>query len=162
MKHRCVSVLCPDKMCKPDNIKAELHFFDIQNHFLRRRETFVTLICPHHQKPYADMSRTTFWNKDIVKRLCEVFDKGYRYKICTQKINDEFNLNLPIQKRPNNKGWRGPVVKKMEHLREMKVLWKEDDSDDKLRALYHSACRKANMDHKKRTNYWNKFRKVKK
>ena len=52
----------------------------------------------------------------------------------------------------------GEVVKKLEHLREIAIIWNEQDTDKELINKFLKKCMDANKDHKKRTLFWNKYK----
>jgi len=112
-----VKNLCPDPMCKPYGILAEIHFFKFYNLYGKKQESFATLVCLNHQKPYAQASNTTFWSADMVKQYCSDLEKGNNYQICTGNLNRMFGIGLSAKQRRDKKGRSkgidGEVVKKL-------------------------------------------------
>jgi hypothetical protein len=73
----------------------------------------------------------TAWNDVMIIRLIELREKNYTYPQMTDIINKEFSTQLTITHTAH--GWKGSVVKKLEHLKENQINWTQYNDDELLR-----------------------------
>lgn len=114
LKIKRIKVICHG--CKsPD---AEKIYFNFHDPIVNKDISCVTHYC--EQCPRTEVFET-FWTDKMIIRLIELRIQGNTYQQINDSINKEFGTNFTLTNTPH--GWKGAVVKKLEHLKENSIEW---------------------------------------
>jgi len=89
----------------------------------------VTHIYPE-QKTFIEEKGGTWWSEEMIDELISLDELGCKGKDKTDKINIKFSCMLTG--KHTEKGYKGSVTKKLEHLKTNKINWSIYTDDVKL------------------------------
>lgn len=108
--------------------QSEMFYLSFHDSVTGKQASFVTYYCENC--PRGGMFGA-FWKKEMIIRLCEYRVQNKTYQEITDSINKEFGTEFTLSN--SSHGYKGAVVKKLEHLKENSVEWEKYTNDAELK-----------------------------
>jgi hypothetical protein len=89
----------------------------------------VTHIYPT-QKSFIESKGGTWWSEEMIDELISLDELGCLGRDKTEKINIKFGCKLTGKQ--TDKGYKGSVTKKLEHVKENKINWSQYTNNERL------------------------------